>query len=104
LSTYSNQRRSRGWRILQRYNHWRKRCKYQANLLDKLITSEGTIDHPTVIDVMKSDFGKIYKTTGTPCSCSLCTAERKYDREQAKKEEREELNEQWQDYENDKNT
>jgi hypothetical protein len=53
---------------------------------------------------MKSDFGKIYKTTGTPCSCSMCTAERKYEREKAKKEEREQLNEQWQEYENNKNT
>ena len=43
------------------------------------------IDRPHWFELAKQKWNRIYKTTGTPCSCSLCKGER-YNRRNFKKE------------------
>lgn len=69
--------RTRAWRRYQAKRVFKARLKYVA----------ACRNNPSVnwTDLLTDKWSKVYKTTGTPCSCWLCRGE-VFDRNAAKKE------------------
>ena len=69
--------RTRAWRRHQAKRVFKARLKYAA----------ACRNNPSInwTDLLTDKWSKIYKTTGTPCSCWLCRGE-SFDRNAARKE------------------
>lgn len=80
--------RTRSYRRHKLSSKWIRRTKYWMINESYIWDNDGhKINHPTIVDCLKSHQSKIYKSTGSPCSCFLC-AWNKYDRNQLKKKYR----------------
>ena len=61
---------------------------YYASFGETMFDDEGNlIQHPHWFELAKISWSRVYKTTGTPCSCPLCKGE-SYNRLAYKKETR----------------
>lgn len=76
--------RTRAWRRYQARRVFKARLKYAAVCRS----------YPAVkwTELLNDKWSKIYKTTGTPCSCWLCRGE-SFDRNSAKRETVRKINE-----------
>jgi hypothetical protein len=51
----------------------KKRLRHLVNNLDVYITKDGRYIHkPKVTDIPKTEYN-VYKSTGKPCSCPMCS-------------------------------
>ena len=83
------EKRTKLWRREQGFRVFKKRMIYYASF------DYGYFDHKTMeykrplhwFELAKEHWAKVYKTTGTPCSCMLCQGER-YNRLENKRETR----------------
>ena len=65
---------NKGERVRQTKKRYKKRVKRIINNTDIYINSKGEVIHnPKAIDVIKEKALMCYKTTSTPCSCSMCS-------------------------------
>ena len=84
-------KRNRGWRKHKEKAKYIRRVKYwMLNDLYIFDNNGNKIEHPNITQCLESKWSKIYKNTGTPCSCDMCSYG-KYNRLEAKKEFRFEL-------------
>jgi hypothetical protein len=79
-------KRTKLWRREQGFRVLKSRLKYYAAGMSVCIMDDGNyIYHPKWTDLQKCHWAKLYKTTGTPCSCWVCKGQRfnrlKYKRE-----------------------
>lgn len=79
-------KRNKQWRKKQCFRVFKKRIMVRTMWLHVMEDGK-TIYHPHWFELMTVHWAKVYKTTGTPCSCPLCKGER-YDRRLYKKETR----------------
>lgn len=77
-------KRKRALRRYQEKKHFKKRLKRLRKIWDLKIPS---IPEEVDVDTLLKHYKwlTVYKNTGTPCSCSMCSGE-KYDRLRSKKE------------------
>lgn len=79
------QKRNRFWRRQQEWRLFKARMILRAAFKDCIRDEEGNrIVNPHWFELAKQKRYKIYKTTGTPCSCWMCRGE-SYNREDYKK-------------------
>ena len=87
------EKRNKGWRAQQRKLHYVRRIKFFSNssfrfVICPFITADGqTTEHPTWKDLEQKAWNYVYRTTGKPCSCWMCSPN-KYKRKNHKKETR----------------
>ena len=70
--------RSRAWRRHQAARVFKARLKYCASCCGSAYekTTDGPcFNNPTWKDLKKEGWTQVYRTTGTPCSCIMCTGE-----------------------------
>ena len=80
------QKRNKLWREQQCKRVFKARMIYYASFEHDVIDDEGNLIHsPHWFELAKLRCWKVYKTTGTPCSCMICQGER-YNRLSNKKE------------------
>lgn len=81
-----NKKRNKLWREQQCKRVFKARMIYYASFEHDVIDDEGNLIHsPHWFELAKLRCWKVYKTTGTPCSCMICQGER-YNRLSYKKE------------------
>ena len=67
-------KRNKEWRKKQCFRVFKKRILVRTSWTQ--YEEDGrTICHPHWFELMKTHWAKVYKTTGTPCSCPLCKGE-----------------------------
>ena len=87
------EKRNKGWRAQQRKLHYVRRLKYYSNdgfwfIGHPFITINGqTTEHPTWKVLKLKAWNHVYRTTGKPCGCWMCSPN-KYKRKNFKKETR----------------
>ena len=87
------EKRNKSWRRAQQKRVFKSRMVYHAPFMSEAIDDEGNrIQHPHWFDLAKMKWSKVYKTTGTPCSCWMCKGET-YNRLAFKKETKRIINE-----------
>ena len=80
--------RNKAYRKHKELSKWIRRTKYWMMNESFIWDDEGhKVYNQTITDCLKSHHSKMYKNTGTPCSCSMCSY-LKYDRKEIKKETR----------------
>lgn len=80
--------RNRQWRREQGFRVFKSRIVKRTPFFDFVVGENAQeINHPHWFELMGTHWAKVYKTTGTPCSCPLCRGER-YDRRAFKQETR----------------
>ena len=80
--------RNRQWRRKQSFRVWRRRIKVRASWGGYWRLDDGCLVHnPHWFELMKCKWARVYKATGTPCSCPLCGGEH-YNRREFKKDTR----------------
>ena len=78
--------RSRSYRRHKERSKWVRRIKYWMLQDPYIFDNNGKkIYSPSISQCLDTHRSKIYKNTGTPCSCYMCSYG-KYDRNEAKKE------------------
>lgn len=78
--------RNKAFRKHKENAKWIRRVKYWMINNSFINDDEGNkVFHPTISDCLKSPQFKIYKDTGSPCSCWMCKFN-KYDRNKIKKD------------------
>ena len=81
-------KRNKEWRRKHTFRVWRNRVKVYASWTRYWIMDDGSLVYnPHWFELMKCRWARVYKTTGTPCSCPLCSGEH-YNRRAYKKETR----------------
>lgn len=84
--------RGKAYRRHKFLSKWIRRAKYYLTFTKQIIQENGeVIENPSITEFLASDYSWCYKTTGTPCSCPICSSE-KYNREKFKKETKNALN------------
>lgn len=84
-------KRNKEWRKKQCFRVFKKRMMVRTGWYH--FEKDGrTICHPHWFELMDTHWAKVYKTTGTPCSCPLCSGER-YNRRSFKNDTRRIMNE-----------
>lgn len=80
-------KRDKGYRKFKGLSKWIRRTKYWM-LNDKFIMNENKVKiyNPSITECLDSPNSKIYKSTGTPCSCWMCQGDKKYSRKNFKKD------------------
>ena len=80
------EKRNKLWRKRHQWRLFKARMILRAAYQDYMWDEDGKrIDRPHWFELAKQKWNKLYNTTGTPCSCSLCKGER-YNRRDFKKE------------------
>ena len=80
------EKRNKLWRKRHQWRLFKKRMILRAAYKDPIWNEEGVlVEHPHWFELAKQKWNYIYKTTGRPCSCSICKRER-YNRKSFKKE------------------
>lgn len=81
-------KRNKQWRKEQSFRVFKKRMILFASYGGCHIMDDGQrVYYPHWFELAKCRWARVYKTTGTPCSCIYCKGER-YDRVVFKKETR----------------
>ena len=88
------EKRTKLWRRKQGFRVYKKRMVYYASF------DNGYFDHKSMeykrplhwFELVNEKWTRVYKSTGTPCSCMLCQGE-KYNRLEFKRETRQMLQE-----------
>ncbi|MCB6973517.1 MULTISPECIES: hypothetical protein [Butyricimonas] len=79
-------KRNKLWRHRQMARVFKARMILYAAYRHCIIHEDGSIDsHPHWFELAKEKWARVYKTSGTPCNCSMCRGE-KYNRKEYKKE------------------
>jgi len=79
-------KRNKEWRKKHGFRLFKKRMKLFASYGQDYLMDDGQIVcNPHWYELAKCHWSRAYKTTGNPCSCSLCKGER-YERLVFKKE------------------
>lgn len=77
-------KRDKAWRQYQQNKKVKRRLKHASACSDIFITNSGRkIYNPKWIDLLKSSLAHDFQSTGTPCSCEICSFY-KYDRNKTK--------------------
>ena len=80
------EKRNKLWRKRHQWRLFKARMILRAAYKDSMCDEDGNrIDRPHWFELAKQKWNRIYKTTGTPCSCWICKSER-YNRRDYKKE------------------
>ena len=91
------QQRTKLWRRAQQARVFKARMIYYASFEREYYYADGEHHIPLHWhELAKTQWARIYKTTGTPCSCMLCRGE-SYSRLKAKRETRRILRETMED-------
>ena len=79
--------RNKGYRKFKGLSKWIRRTKYRM-LNNEFVLNENKVRiyNPSITECLDSPDSKIYKSTGTPCSCYLCQGNKKYSRKDFKKD------------------
>jgi len=79
-------KRNKAFRKAKEHSKWVRRVKYWMLNDPYIFDNNGKkIFNPSISQCLEVDRSKIYKNTGTPCSCYMCSFD-KYDRNETKKE------------------
>ena len=71
------EKRNKLWRKRHQWRLFKARIILQAAYKDCMWDEDGNIiEHPHWFELAKQRWNHVYKTTGRPCSCSLCKGER----------------------------
>ena len=71
------EKRNKLWRKRHQWRLFKARMILRAAYKDCMWDEDGNIiEHPHWLELAKQKWNHIYKTTGRPCSCSLCKGER----------------------------
>lgn len=79
-------KRNKEWRKKQCFRVFKKRILARVSWTHYKADGK-TICHPHWFELMALPWARVYKTTGTPCSCSMCSGEH-YNRRLYKEETR----------------
>lgn len=70
-------KRNKLWRRKKQACLFKKRMMRMAAWGSYMLRDDGTLDkYPHWFELAKTHWAKVYKTTGTPCSCWICRGER----------------------------
>ena len=71
------EKRNKLWRKRHQWRLFKARMILRAAYKDCMWDEDGNIiEHPHWFELAKQKWNHVYKTTGRPCSCSLCKGER----------------------------
>ncbi len=71
------EKRNKLWRKRHQWHRFKKRMILQASYSRDMLNGEGDIvQHPHWFDLVNSPWCRAYRTTGRPCSCSVCKKKR----------------------------
>lgn len=70
------EKRNKHWRTGQRNKIYIAKMKLHASYGGVFFLEGKLVHNPRWIDLYKSGWSPVYKSTRTPCSCQLCKGER----------------------------